>query len=210
MAKGIPVPSLPELEAMEKVYPLSSRCPDMVYWEPPHPLAFTPEEVTQVLRDTAHAPILPTPCGAVCRELQPVEAKSWADRVTNILIHATEWWGLQVMTWSGQRLTYSPGIQYDKHRHVGPGSARQKYAIVVQLTDPSQYEGGDFVVYSLDVAAMNAHENRYENGYEIPVSAPRTQGTVIVAPAWVPHAVTPVYSGTRESFTIAVWGNPLQ
>jgi hypothetical protein len=204
------VPNLAQLEAIEQAYPLASRCPDMVSWSPPHPLAFTPDEIDQALRCTEHAPIVPTPCGAVCRELQADQGSLWVDRVNTILTEASVWWGLQVSTWTGQRLTYGPGIQYAKHRHVGPGSACQKYAVVVQLTDPSEYEGGDFTVYSLDIKAMNAHENRYDAGYEIPIPAPRDQGTVIVAPAWVPHAVTPIASGLRHSFTIAVWGDALR
>lgn len=65
----------------------------------------------------------------------------------------------------------------------------RKLTAVVQLTDPSEYEGGDFEVY--DVAQCPDKE-------EI-----RQQGTVIFIPSFMPHAALPVTKGVRHS--LACW-----
>jgi PKHD-type hydroxylase len=53
----------------------------------------------------------------------------------------------------------------------------------IQLTDPNYYKGG-----SLQIA----------NGRET-ITAPRNQGVITAYPAFLPHRVTPVWWGTRQS-----------
>jgi PKHD-type hydroxylase len=59
----------------------------------------------------------------------------------------------------------------------------RKLSITVQLSDPSEYQGGE-----LQARARS----------EIDV-APKTRGTVIAFPSFVLHRVTPVTSGVRKS-----------
>lgn len=58
-----------------------------------------------------------------------------------------------------------------------------KLVFCLQLTDPSAYHGGDFEL----------QEGR------LPTVAPRTRGTLIVFPAFLPYRVTPLVQGTRKS-----------
>lgn len=68
----------------------------------------------------------------------------------------------------------------------------RKVSIVVQLTDPSEYEGGDF---EFDAGTP-----------QIDPVLVRQQGTVIVFPSFLSHRVTPVSRGTRRSLVAWVEG----
>jgi PKHD-type hydroxylase len=82
--------------------------------------------------------------------------------------------------------------EYKKHHdvfYINNSEYHRKLTCVIQLTDPSTYEGGDFEMYDL---------NEYPNKEEL-----RTQGTVIFLPSFIPHAALPVTKGTR--YSLAVW-----
>ena len=80
---------------------------------------------------------------------------------------------------------------YDWHTDwnwSNPMNPPRKLSMTIQLTDGSEYEGGDFEI---------AHD--IEPGYE-----PTKQlGTVIVFPSFMPHKVAPVTAGLRKS--LVVW-----
>lgn len=61
----------------------------------------------------------------------------------------------------------------------------RKLSISVQLSDPSEYEGGDLIFY--------------RTGLRTPQIAPKEKGTIIVFPSYVIHEVTPVTKGLRKS-----------
>lgn len=83
---------------------------------------------------------------------------------------------------------------YDWHEDVQwktPLMFHRKLSMVVMLTDPSTYEGGDLAL-------------------QIPDSNPQTEelrsrGTVLVFPSFVRHRVSPVTKGTRHS--LVAWHN---
>ena len=75
----------------------------------------------------------------------------------------------------------------DRGYKKGNGSAPRKLSLVVQLSDPSEYEGGDL-------------ELQYGNGTRV---VEKKKGLVHVFPSWVLHRVTPVTKGTRCS--LVVW-----
>ena len=62
----------------------------------------------------------------------------------------------------------------------------RKISIVVQLTDPSDYEGGDF-------------QFRNYGGNVETMGVLRQRGTVLVFPSWIEHQVTPVTKGKRQT-----------
>lgn len=66
----------------------------------------------------------------------------------------------------------------------------RKLSIVLQLTDPSEYEGGDLEFYLAPT----------------PVKAKKQKGLLYAFPSWVLHRVTPVTSGIRRSLVIWVSG----
>ena len=82
--------------------------------------------------------------------------------------------------------------EYKKHHdvfYINNSEYHRKLTCVIQLTDPSTYEGGDFEMYDL---------TQYPDKNEI-----KTQGTVIFLPSFITHAALPVTKGTR--YSLAVW-----
>lgn len=70
--------------------------------------------------------------------------------------------------------------EFRAHRDVGEFAPTRKLSCVVQLTDPSDYTGGDLVFASEGVAAV------------------RDRGHLIVFPSFLHHQVTPVIAGVRH------------
>ena len=66
----------------------------------------------------------------------------------------------------------------------------RKLSCIVQLTDPSTYEGGDFEMYYLSKGYPNKDDLR-------------TLGTTIFLPSFIDHAALPVTKGTR--YSLAAW-----
>lgn len=75
---------------------------------------------------------------------------------------------------------------YGWHQDYGSGISR-KLSLVLQLSDPSQYEGGNLQV-------MTSGE---------PQNVRKQRGLVAVFPSYVLHQVTPVTSGNRQ--TLVAW-----
>lgn len=75
---------------------------------------------------------------------------------------------------------------YDWHQDVmfnGIKELDRKLSCTVQLTDGSEYEGGDFEI----------------DGAGPMPPAVKKKGTVLIFPSYLQHRVTPVTSGTRKS-----------
>ncbi len=69
---------------------------------------------------------------------------------------------------------------YDWHFDYGKEYSNRKISFSLQLSDPSEYDGGH-----LEIAGINPDE------------ATRKKGTLIMFPSYVRHRVTPVTRGTR-------------
>ncbi|WP_439137896.1 2OG-Fe(II) oxygenase [Roseicyclus sp.] len=82
------------------------------------------------------------------------------------------------------------------HSDVGEGrlAERRKLTIVVQLSEPDAYRGGDLEVMP---------------GANI-IAADRTRGTATLFPSFVLHRVTPVMTGERHSLTVWCHGAPFR
>ncbi len=104
--------------------------------------------------------------------------------------------------WNFDLNSINESIQYTKylgggghfgwHLDVGPGmTSKRKLSIVVQLSDPVEYEGGTLQV----MKGSN------------PQDLPKDRGSVILFPSYILHRVTPVISGTRKSLVLWVGGN---
>lgn len=84
------------------------------------------------------------------------------------------------------------GGHYDYHLDIGTGSASlRKLSLVVQLSEPADYEGGTFEIL------------RGTN----PEALPKNKGAVLVFPSYLMHRVTPVTRGLRKSLVIWVGGS---
>lgn len=93
-------------------------------------------------------------------------------------------------------LEYHGGTEDDEHSHGkytrhldGAINDSRKLSFSILLSDPSEYEGGDLIIY---------------DGND-PIVVPRKKGCMTLFPANVPHEVTPVTKGIRRS--IVSWSH---
>ena len=89
--------------------------------------------------------------------------------------------------------------EYKKHHdvfYINNDNYHRKLTCVIQLSDPTTYDGGDFELYDI---------SQYPDKQKL-----RQRGTAIFIPSFVTHAALPVTRGTR--YSIAVWfeGNKWQ
>ncbi len=88
--------------------------------------------------------------------------------------------------------TAHQGDHYDWHHDVhwnGQSAYDRKLSITVQLSDPDDYEGGDF---EFDEVKTNADF--------------RSKGTILVFPSYLRHRIHPVTSGTRRALVAWFFG----
>jgi PKHD-type hydroxylase len=78
---------------------------------------------------------------------------------------------------------------YSWHVDLGSEACTRKLSVVVQLSDPSEYEGCEL---------------QYRVGDQ-DIVVPKEKGTVIIFPSFLLHRVTPITKGTRRS--LALWVN---
>ena len=83
---------------------------------------------------------------------------------------------------------------YCAHVDHGKNYYKRKISVVIQLTDPSEYEGGDLLIHTRNQ----------------PFAVPKGLGTCITFPSWMLHEVTPVTSGTRRTLVCWVSGPPFK
>lgn len=76
--------------------------------------------------------------------------------------------------------------EYKWHQDFGIGISR-KLSMVLQLSDPSEYEGGELQILTS----------------KQPTNLQKKRGLINVFPAWTLHQVTPVVRGTRQ--TLVAW-----
>jgi len=76
---------------------------------------------------------------------------------------------------------------YVWHQDFGSSGISRKLSMVLQLSDPSEYEGGELQILT-----------RKE-----PTTIQKKRGLITVFPAWTLHQVTPVVKGTRQ--TLVAW-----
>lgn len=79
---------------------------------------------------------------------------------------------------------------YGWHMDMGVQGVSRKLSLVLQLTDPSQYEGGNLEI----LAGSNA------------LIVEKKKGRIVLFPSWMLHRVTPVTKGQRQSLVVWVSG----
>ena len=79
---------------------------------------------------------------------------------------------------------------YKAHTDASYGGTLRKLSLVIQLSDPEEYEGGDLYLYP---------------GGLSPDIIKKKKGMVTLFPSWVVHSVQPVTSGKR--YSLVVWVN---
>jgi PKHD-type hydroxylase len=76
---------------------------------------------------------------------------------------------------------------YDWHQDCGGAGLVRKLSLILQLSDPETYSGGDIEI-------MTSKQ---------PHKVERKRGLIVVFPSWVVHRVTPVTQGSRQ--TLVSW-----
>ena len=99
----------------------------------------------------------------------------------------------------GEHMQYAKYVQgrghYDWHIDAGPGpTSLRKLAVIVQLSDETEYEGGDVEF----------------QGPGPVTRLPRKQGTFAVFSTFLLHRVTPVTRGERKSLVAWITGPPFR
>ena len=84
----------------------------------------------------------------------------------------------------------APGGKYEAHIDRGLNTWTRKLSFTLQLTDPTEYEGGDLELVFGDE----------------PTTPKKEQGFITVFPSYVLHRVTPVTKGTRYSLVAWITG----
>jgi PKHD-type hydroxylase len=88
------------------------------------------------------------------------------------------------------------GGHLDWHMDTGAyGVNKRKIAMTVQLSDPSEYEGGEFEIWF---------------GGKESVVVPREKGDVICFPAFCMHRVRPITKGQRKCLVFWTGGRPFR
>jgi PKHD-type hydroxylase len=111
---------------------------------------------------------------------------------------------LQFTTYEG------PGAFYTWHQDgLDATVAVRKLSLVVQLSDPSNYEGAavEFFGTCDDLDEDPPNDRRRHDG---PVEPSSRRGAVLVFPAFEYHRVTPLRSGIRHSLVSWVSGPPFR
>lgn len=84
----------------------------------------------------------------------------------------------------------APGGKYGRHVDRGTNTIIRKLSLSIQLTDPSEYEGGELFLYENDEGII----------------MDKTQGTLILFPSYTLHEVMPVTKGERNSLVSWITG----
>jgi len=93
--------------------------------------------------------------------------------------------------------TRKEGGYLDWHMDIGRGAVnRRKLATTVQLSDPNDYEGGEFQVWY--------------GGREQFITLPREKGDVLVMPTFYLHNITPITKGERRALVFWTGGEPFR
>lgn len=172
------------------------------------PLALTPDDCDRLVAAAAAAPL--SDAGLVRQTtdhrlrradlawLDDLPGCGWAmDRLVATVAAANrDAFGFDLTDFgeSAQIARYDAARQghFDWHSDIGAGALaqRRKLTIVVQLSDPADYDGG-----ALEIWPDNT-----------PRAAPRDRGTATIFPSFMLHRVTPVTAGTRWSLTLWAHG----
>ena len=83
-----------------------------------------------------------------------------------------------------------PNGKYGKHVDNAKNLLIRKLSITIQLTDPKDYKGGEFVIHDSDEGIKSEKE----------------QGMLLAFPSYTLHEVTPVTKGERNSLVAWITG----
>lgn len=189
--------------------PLAREHEPFVVWEN----GFTPEELDRI---EAYCAALPQRKATISSKTEEDDFADYRQsKVGWIGLNADTEWFYDKMAWIARQLNSmfyrfdlsgfvedmqftvyeSGGDHYEWHVDAGFNhTSPRKFSIVLQLTDPDQYEGGELQLQTSKEA----------------VSVRRERGLVAAFPSYALHRVTPVTSGVRKTIVVWVSGPPFR
>ena len=123
------------------------------------------------------------------------DRSSWVfDKLKQFIVESnkTAWnFDLYSIIDSLQHSEYLEGDFCDFHMDIDEkGTKYRKISVIVQLSDPSEYDGGDLEVWS-------------EGKFEV---LSKEKGCVFIFPSFILHRVTPITRGIRKSLVLYAGG----
>jgi PKHD-type hydroxylase len=128
--------------------------------------------------------------------MEPNEKTDWIyNRLMNCIVEANNTWKFNIHSVLDD-IQYTEyrggGGHYDWHMDIGGGSiSHRKISVIVQLSDPSEYTGGELEI---------------NTGSNV-VKVSNKKGSIILFPSFIQHRVTPVSSGLRKSLVLWAGGD---
>jgi len=170
--------------------------PQWLFWEN----GFTNEECDKIIELCSELPAQEGSTfgghGPGGRDTQIRWVKDTGDEISELHMKMRQFCQLANESW-GTQLTHLPPLQYTEYNDVGShydwhhdinwsrtDGFHRKVSICVQLTEPDEYEGGDFSFRYLEQPDAEAIKKR---------------GTVLCFLSYHYHAVSPIESGERKS-----------
>ena len=131
--------------------------------------------------------------------INPNDSINWAyERIQNIVLKLNEdYFKFHLIGFcEGFQFTEyeAPSGHYTTHLDKWLDGPVRKLSITIQLSDPSDYEGGNLELF-------------FAND---PVIVPKEQGFLAAFPSYTLHGVTPVTKGTRYSLVAWISGDPFK
>ena len=182
--------------------PHSKRIEPFAWWDN----AFTEEELNWLQQKAKNAiePAQVSNVGNVDEEirrselnwLHNISENRWVfDKLANIVCSLNTQYFSFDLTGFGEAIqlaNYGEDKQgmYIWHQDFGKEGISRKLSVVMQLSEPSQYEGGELQLLTSSK----------------PISIQKKRGLITVFPAWSLHQVTPVVKGNRQSLVTWISG----
>ena len=137
---------------------------------------------------------VPKTRGTTILGVEPSPANEWIFRKLHACIDQVnrEAYGFELQGFfEGIQISqYDVDDHYDWHIDIGGGVLSQrKLSIVIQLSDPDDYAGGELEFFAGGPASIR-------------------QGTLILFPSYLMHRVKPITEGTRHSLVAWISGDP--
>jgi PKHD-type hydroxylase len=123
--------------------------------------------------------------------IQPLPENDWIfQRVSAAAMELNAYWNFDLAGF-GEGLQFTeyqaPGGKYDLHIDKTYNGVVRKLSIIIQLSDPADFDGGD----------LKYKDSTNEE------TLPKAKGMMIAFPSYALHGVTPVTRGTR--YTLVGW-----
>lgn len=163
--------------------------------------ALTKEQCDQVIKlGESLLPEVASTFGGVCQDVRDSKV-SWIQpskeseplyrHMTDIIVNLNSQFFKFDLDGFGEGFQFTkyeaPAGKYDLHVDKAYGKGIRKLSVVVQLSDPADYEGGELCIQT----SSNVQTMHKEQGY------------LVAFPSHVLHGVTPVTKGTR--YSLVAW-----